>query len=179
MNKELEYLLNEIKDSSQDYIGTNGCRYQDLLREELDLLVNEIERLNKKNKELKEQVVSAIRVNNICTENKSIIELQAQRYEQELTITKEKQLKERIEYLERSNNRREDEILELRKENADLDNIINELEEWLEQEYAVVKANSLQEPNNPEWNIKWNERKNTLDKIKELKGDGSNDNNKR
>ena len=29
-------------------------------------------------------------------------------------------LKERIEYLERSNNRREDDILELRKENADL-----------------------------------------------------------
>lgn len=35
--------------------------------------------------------------------------------------------KERIEYLERSNNRREDEILELRKENADLDDIINKL----------------------------------------------------
>lgn len=46
MSEELKYLLSEIKDSSQDYIGTNGCRYQDLLREELDLLVNEIERLN-------------------------------------------------------------------------------------------------------------------------------------
>lgn len=54
MSEELEYLLNEIKDSSQDYIGTNGCRYQDLLREELDLLVNEIERLHSIIKEVRE-----------------------------------------------------------------------------------------------------------------------------
>lgn len=45
MNKELEYLLSEIKDSSQDYVGTNGCKYQDLLREELDLLLNYITNL--------------------------------------------------------------------------------------------------------------------------------------
>lgn len=49
-------------------------------------------------------------------------------------------------------------------------NIINELEKWLEQEYAFVKANSIQEPNNPEWYIKRNERKNILDKLQELKG---------
>lgn len=45
MNKELEYLLSEIKDSSQDYVGTNGCKYQDLLREELDLLLDHITNL--------------------------------------------------------------------------------------------------------------------------------------
>ena len=56
MSEELEYLLNEIKDSSQDYIGTNGCRYQDLLREELDLLVNEIERLHSIIKEVREYI---------------------------------------------------------------------------------------------------------------------------
>ena len=45
MNKEIEYLLNEMKDATQDYIGTNGCKYQDLLREELDLLLSYIEQL--------------------------------------------------------------------------------------------------------------------------------------
>lgn len=47
MNKEIEYLLNEMKDTTQDYIGTNGCKYQDLLREEIDLLLSYIEQLEK------------------------------------------------------------------------------------------------------------------------------------
>lgn len=47
--------------------------------------------------------------------------------------------------------------------------VIEELEKWLEQEYAVAKANSIEEPDNPEWYIKWNERKNILDKLKALK----------
>lgn len=62
-------------------------------------------------------------------------------------------------------------ILLQNKEIERLQNIINELEEWLEQEYAIVKSNSIEEPNNPEWYIKWNERKIVLDKIKELKGE--------
>lgn len=45
MNKEIKYLLNEMKDTTQDYIGTNGCKYQDLLREELNLLLSYIEQL--------------------------------------------------------------------------------------------------------------------------------------
>lgn len=57
------------------------------------------------------------------------------------------------------------------KEIERLNNNWNKLEKWLEQEYAVVKANSIQEPNNPEWYIKWNERKNALDKLQEIKGD--------
>lgn len=47
-------------------------------------------------------------------------------------------LKERIDYLERSNNRREDEILELRQENADLDNIVSELEKILDEDVELV-----------------------------------------
>ena len=61
------------------------------------------------------------------------------------------------------------EIHEKDKEIARLNNIIDELEKYLEQEYAIVKANSIEEPNNPEWYIKWNERKHILDKLKELK----------
>lgn len=41
-------------------------------------------------------------------------------------------LKERIEYLERSNNRREDTILEQRQEISDLEDNWNKLKEWLE-----------------------------------------------
>ena len=64
--------------------------------------------------------------------------------------------KERIEYLERSNNRREDEILELRKENADLDNIINELENYCWE----LKAKGCREG-----------ALSMLDKLQELKGE--------
>lgn len=46
----------------------------------------------------------------------------------------------------------------------------NSLREWLEQQYAIVKSNSIQEPNNSEWYIKWNERKHVLDKMNELEG---------
>ena len=44
----------------------------------------------------------------------------------------------------------------------------NSLREWLEQQYAIVKSNSIQEPDNSEWYIKWNERKHVLDKMNEL-----------
>lgn len=53
-NKEIKYLLNEMKDTTQDYIGTNGCKYQDLLREEIDLLLSYIEQLEEENKYLKQ-----------------------------------------------------------------------------------------------------------------------------
>ena len=44
-NKEIEELLNEMKDTTQDYFGINGCKYQNLLREEIDLLLLYIEQL--------------------------------------------------------------------------------------------------------------------------------------
>jgi signal transduction histidine kinase len=46
----IKELLETIKDTSRDYIGVRGYENdilcQDLTREELDLIVNEIERLN-------------------------------------------------------------------------------------------------------------------------------------
>lgn len=53
------------------------------------------------------------------------------------TLKEENQrLKERIEYLERSNNRREDTIMSLRDEiidQKDYENVLNELEKWVYQ----------------------------------------------
>ena len=138
---------------------------------ENEKLEQEIERLNKENKELKEQVVSAIRVNNICTENKSIVELQAQRYEQELTIAKENQLKEKIERLHNENKILKEAVKETviatcntcedygicphSYREYDLDNIIKRLEEDLREMYLTFG----------EFSEEYTEKK-----IKELKG---------
>lgn len=60
MNKELKYLLEEMKDATLDYIGTNGCLYQDLEREELNLLLGYIDKLQQENKRQKEVINKAI-----------------------------------------------------------------------------------------------------------------------
>lgn len=52
-------LLETIKDTSRDYVGMNGCLYQDITREELNLIVNEIKRLNKELEE-KEAILGGI-----------------------------------------------------------------------------------------------------------------------
>lgn len=44
-NKEIEYLLNEMKDKECYYVGTNGCLYQDLTKKEINLLLSYIEQL--------------------------------------------------------------------------------------------------------------------------------------
>lgn len=65
MNKEIKYLLEEIKDNTHDYVGTNGCLYQDLLREELNLLldyINNLEKQCKKQKEVIDKVSSQIKL---------------------------------------------------------------------------------------------------------------------
>lgn len=49
-----------------------------------------------------------------------------------------KQLKERIEYLERSNNRREDTILEQRQEISDLEDNWNELKEFIKKSLEAI-----------------------------------------
>ena len=55
MDKKIKYLLEEIKNNTYDYVGTNGCLYQDLSREELNLLlkyINNLEQQCKKQKEV-------------------------------------------------------------------------------------------------------------------------------
>ena len=60
MNKEIKYLLEEIKDNTYDYVGTNGCLYQDLSREELNLLLEYINNLEQQCKKQKEIIDKAI-----------------------------------------------------------------------------------------------------------------------
>ena len=60
MNKEIKYLLEEIKDNTYDYVGTNGCLYQDLSREELNLLLKYINNLEQQCKKQKEVIDRAI-----------------------------------------------------------------------------------------------------------------------
>ena len=64
MDKEIKYLLEEIKDNTHDYVGTNGCLYQDLSREELNLLLEYISNLQNqvhKQKEVIEKLENKIK----------------------------------------------------------------------------------------------------------------------
>lgn len=61
MDKEINYLLEEIKDNTHDYVGTNGCLYQDLSREELNLLLEYISNLQNQVQKQKE-VIYAIEI---------------------------------------------------------------------------------------------------------------------
>ena len=81
--EDYKEILNELEDKVKE------CKLKD----------KEIERLNKEIIDLKEQIVSAIRFNNLGKEQASLVEEQAKIYEQEITIIKEKQLKEEIERL--------------------------------------------------------------------------------
>lgn len=59
----------------------------------------------------------------------------AQAHNESVKIQKEnKQLQERIEYLERSNNRREDTIIEQRQEISDLEDNWDRLKEWVKEQ---------------------------------------------
>ena len=52
----------------------------------------------------------------------------------EAYLEENKQLKERVDYLERSNNRREDTILEQRQEISNLEDNWNNLKKWIDSE---------------------------------------------
>ena len=69
MDKEIKYLLEEIKNNTYDYVGTNGCLYQDLSREELNLLLNYINNLEQQCKKQKE-VIDKLKeyMNTLCDE---------------------------------------------------------------------------------------------------------------
>ena len=56
MDKEIKYLLEEIKNNTYDYVGTNGCLYQDLSREELNLLLEYISNLQNQVQKYKEVI---------------------------------------------------------------------------------------------------------------------------
>ena len=99
---------------------------------------------------LKEQIVSAIRFNNLCKEQKTLVEEQARIYEQEIIMNKEKQLKE--------------ENKELQQENERLNNIINELEEYLNKE--LKECEKIYDDYEQSVTIYTNR---ILDKLKELK----------
>ncbi len=79
MDKELKKLLEDMEDNTQDYVGTNGCLYQDLERDELNLILDGIsnlqnqvkkqkeviDKLELENKVLKEQMVAMVKPNYI------------------------------------------------------------------------------------------------------------------
>lgn len=58
-------------------------------------------------------------------------------WENQLLKKENHQLQERIEYLERSNNRREDTILEQRQEISDLEDNWNKLKDYIVKEYYM------------------------------------------
>lgn len=51
---DIDKLLKKIKDTKRDYVGINGCLYQDLTREELNLIIKEIDRIDKAIERLEE-----------------------------------------------------------------------------------------------------------------------------
>ena len=83
----------------------------------------EIVKLNKEIMQLKEQIVSAIRCNNLVKEQATLVQEQARIYEQELIFAREKQLKEEI---------------------IKLNNTTNGLENWLKSE--IERITKLKNP---------------------------------
>lgn len=83
-------------------------------------------------------------------------------------IEENKQLQERMEYLERSNNRREDIIIEQRQEISDLEDNWDELKEYLHNVDVVVDYNE----NYDGHFINYDE---LIDKMQELQGSDSNE----
>lgn len=69
----IEELLETIKDTSRDYVGMNGCLYQDIAREELDLIATEYNELQEKINKAIKKLSSAVnhfhtqRENNVIT----------------------------------------------------------------------------------------------------------------
>lgn len=130
--------------------------------------LKEVKRLKNKNEELKDQLEFSklsnpemnLRYSKLVNSNRRKINCLRE---------ENKKLKEQLRQKENIIKACNNYINKLKDQLDFSNNIINELEKWLEQEYAIVKANSIQEHNNPEWYIKWNERKNTLDKLLELK----------
>ena len=89
----------------------------------------------------------------------------------ELLQQENKQLQERMEYLERSNNRREDTIIEQRQEISDLEDNWNKLKEFMEKEYDYLDKYST-----PAYGCEMEEINRTKNKMQEIEqGSDSNE----
>lgn len=88
-----------------------------------EVVLSEIEQLQRENKILREN----------AEHNDKVVD--KVNWDNMLLKKENKQLKERIEYLERSNNRREDTILEQRQEISDLGDNWNKLKKLFYQKY--------------------------------------------
>lgn len=96
-----------------------------------------------KEKPIKDFTKSGFAIKNICREcqNKKNNQIYKNSKKVEKLEQENKQLQERIEYLERSNNRREDTILEQRQEISDLEDNWNKLKEWINKHYDYYMNN--------------------------------------
>lgn len=57
-------ILGTIKDTTKDYVGMNGCLYQDLDRKELNIILDYITNIQQENKQLKEEIENLKDFNN-------------------------------------------------------------------------------------------------------------------
>ena len=94
-----------------------------------------------KEKPIKDFVKSGFAIKNICREcqNKKQTQIYKNSKEVEQLQQENKQLKERMEYLERSNDRREDIIIEQRQEISDLEDNWDELKEIIRKKQDYYK----------------------------------------
>lgn len=117
---------------------------------------------------LYEMGISALKeIENLQQENKKLNgSIQTYDILLKSNIEENKQLQERMEYLERSNNRREDIIIEQRQEISDLEDNWDELKEYLHNVDVVVDYSE----NYDGHFINYDE---LIDKMQELQGSGS------
>ena len=152
MSEEIKEILDRIETASEIFdclLKPKECT------ELLDYITNlqqKVEQLEKENKKLKQWDVNKDTRNSrqrIANRDayKKIEQLEKENKglkQQELTMPYDSRLsylKQRCEYLERSNNRREDEIIELRDENANLVSKNNQLENIRKEAIDYVKQN--------------------------------------
>lgn len=134
MNKEILEITKEFHDTYEKL----ASEYTYETREDTKVFD-----INSNNGKLMYATVNEI-VSPILKENKILIDnaenndkvVDNVNWENMLLKKKNKQLQERIEYLERSNNRREDTILEQRQEISDLEDNWNKLKEYIEKDYG-------------------------------------------
>lgn len=108
---------------------------------------------------LKEEIYQSIEHIAKC-EMYDVIEVKYLKSKFEELQQENKQLQERIEYLERSNNRREDTILEQRQEISDLEDNWNKLKEYISSDWYCFDNES----------VEFEVAKSILDKMQELEG---------